>query len=342
MSEFQAVAPSNIALIKYWGRDNEDLKWPSNDSLSMTLSKAETTSRAVVTQNADHSLVLNGQEKDRQQDNKVFTFLDFLVKEVTGDPQSPKRLQIITRNSFPTGCGLASSASGFAALTLAVVAALLGEDKAQAMLDDAAGRLQLAQWARIGSGSATRSLHGGYVHWQRGETPNDQKVTPAFDAQHWQLHDTVVLFSDKEKAVSSSTAHKLAATSPLFKARLAGLHRRLELMMTALSNRDLKTLGPLIEEECLEMHSIMMSSTPPVFYFDHQVGDFLAWLRSYRLQSGLEAYFTMDAGPNVHILCEAEHLEHLHKALQERLPGVSLFVDKVGQGPRFEFGGQLA
>ena len=339
MSEITAFAPSNIALIKYWGRDDEELKWPSNDSLSMTLSKARTVSQARIVEEKDHLLLLNGERKDRFQDKKVFTFLDLLKTQLAPAMPSHQNFEIVTKNSFPTGCGLASSASGFAALTLAVVAAVMGEQRARQMFADEKGRARLAHLARLGSGSATRSLYGGFVEWQRGESPDAQVVVPLYEKAHWPLYDTVVLFSKTQKEVSSSKAHKLAPTSPLFAPRLGGLKERQQRMRQALAARDLDLLGREMEEECLEMHAVMMTSTPPVHYFGHEVASFLRWLRELRAQKGVRAYFTMDAGPNVHILSEACDLDRLHRALQVRLPDVSLFVDQVGSGPGYEVGG---
>ncbi len=331
MRSIRATAPSNIAVLKYWGKSDPAYQWPANDSISMTLSRAFTDCRAQPWDGPDHRIKLNGEVIERASDPKIFCHVDFMLREF----RSSVKLMIDSRNSFPTGCGMASSASGFAALTLAVAAASSSVGVVREMLDDENGWQSLARYARLGSGSATRSMAGGFVHWHRGDDPEAQKVKK-LGSQDWELHDLVAIFSDTPKKVGSTEAHRLAWTSPLFAPRLALLEDRAKSILAAIAERDLTALGPIIEQEALEMHAVIMSSTPPVFYFGKEVGEFLAWLRTTRKQLGLSVYFTMDAGPNVHMLGGPKDIEILRKILQDCWPTVSLFHDVMGSGPKVE------
>lgn len=323
-----ASAPSNIAFQKYWGKADVNTQWPANDSLSMTLSQARTESVAKVIDGPDHVVELNGQRIDREQDRKIFLTLDYLLQEwgETG------KIKLRTRNLFPSNCGLASSASGFAALTLASLAAF-DSQKAQTLLSSLSGRQALANWSRMGSGSSVRSFFGGYVLWDRGASPDQQSYQSLYEKDYWCLMDTVVLFSTAPKPVSSSKAHLYAQRSPLFKPRIAGLHERLLGLREALESRSIKTLGRLIEEEALEMHAVMMTASPAVQFIHDGVSRFLAWIREARQKMGLEVYFTMDAGPNVHLIYEPLHQDALAKAIADHFPGLELFHDRVGSGP---------
>lgn len=329
----QVKAPSNIALMKYWGKDNPVLQWPANDSLSMTLNHAHTICRVgPLDGGSDHAIKINDEVVTRASNERVFKHVDMIIKELGEEGY----LQVDSRNSFPTACGLASSASGFAALTVGVFGCLKGVTYTRDMLASYSGVQKLAALARLGSGSAFRSLQGGFVWWQRGASALEQKVRQVLEPEKWLIHDFVVLFSDKPKSVSSTDAHKLAWSSPLFKPRLAGHRVRLQQTLEALKERDFRRLGMLMETEALEMHAVAMSSRPPVFYFDQEVSEFLAWLREERQRRDLPVYFTMDAGPNVHVLCESKNVHHVEALLQERFPSKQIFHDAVGRGPVIE------
>jgi diphosphomevalonate decarboxylase len=228
---------------------------------------------------------------------------------------------VATRNSFPTGSGIASSASGFAALTLASTRALGLHLTVE----------ELSMLARMsGSGSAARSVMGGYVAWSaEGDAGHATSIAPA---SHWDLRDVVALVDRGVKAVSSLDGHRLATTSPHFEARQRLLPARLDAVRRAIANRDLAALGPVLEEEAIELHLIAMSSKPPIFYWRPGTLRVLEAVRAQRAD-GLAAWATMDAGANVHVICTPS-AERDVVALLETLPEIGgVLLDGVGDGP---------
>ena len=332
---YEATAPSNIAFVKYWGKKDEALQWPANSSLSMSLDNLHTKTAVMINETKDHAVLLNEKpvSRDMPEGKKIYAQLDYLSKAFN----FTKKLSITTQNSFPTGCGIASSASGIAALTLSCLAAWMDAETMEDLSAKGFSREKLADLSRMGSGSAGRSLWGGYVTWDHGKaSPDEQSIRQTFTTEHWQLCDSVVIFSAASKAVSSTKGHRLAWTSPLFEPRLALIQERIKAVTQAVERKDLDQLGPLLEAEALDMHAVMMSANEPVFYFDKQVGSFLAWLRHLRIESGIPAYFTMDAGPNVHIIHKPEHKEQLLHHIQTSFPDLRVLSDTVGKGPTLQ------
>ena len=331
---FSVRVPSNIALVKYWGKSDSAQQWPANDSISMTLANALTETAACVIDGSEHLVTLNGKKVGRSDHPKIFSHLDWLLAE-HGDGFPGQALEVVSSNSFPTGCGIASSASGFGALTLAAFGALVGEDLVMDMMHGDAGREQIAHWARQGSGSGGRSLFGGYVKWERGADPATQRIKQLHKQDHWDLVDLITVFSDQPKSIGSTLGHKSAWTSPLFEARLRGLPERIKAAEAAIAAKDLDTLGPIIEADALEMHSVMMSSEPALRYFGCEVGQFLALIRDIRQDRGLGCYFTIDAGPNVHVITTPSDAQQVSDIIKENYPGVVVLEDKTGGEPSF-------
>lgn len=334
-SHYTATVPSNIAFIKYWGKRPNAKQWPANDSLSMTLNQLATKTTARLSQADDHSLRLGDRVYTRQDKNlnKTFVHLDRLALRFGFAP----KLQITSVNSFPMGAGIASSASGLAALTLAALMAWTDSKNWDDLENKGFDRTLLADLARLGSGSACRSLFGGFVQWEAGADEDSQRYASLFSDEHWALRDTVVLFSSEQKSVGSTEAHELAWSSPLFIPRLSGLPERMELVKQALADRDMQGLGLWLEVEALEMHAVIMTASHPVHYLNQEALQFLADLRQARQQGEIHAYFTIDAGPNIHVIHEASEHERLKLWLQRRLAADRLLHDSVGGGPRLDF-----
>lgn len=338
---FEAKVPSNIAFLKYWGKRDAALQWPANDSLSMTLDGLATVTKVKVL--SDHNLKSKGEHKfffageekyrDDPEGAKVFKFLDGLAQRF----DFRGCLEIHTKNQFPTGCGIASSASGFGALTIAAIAAWTKSESLAELEQNGFSLSSLAQLARMGSGSACRSFWGGYVRWEAGENADLQRCQQALPSEHWALTDTVVLFSEAKKARSSSQAHLDAWSSPLFKVRLVELRSRLEAMHQALESRDMDRLGPLLETEALEMHAVMMSARPATYFFDHETADFLVWFREQRAKGLFKAYFTIDAGPNVHVIAEPGEQQAFLRCFSKDFSKYRYLSDCVGSGPQLGF-----
>ncbi|MGE0173644.1 MAG: diphosphomevalonate decarboxylase [Oligoflexales bacterium] len=326
-------APSNIALVKYWGKRDASTAWPTNSSLSMTLSTAFTETWAEPTKAREHeiSFVRTNHATTSQAPSRAIKHLDFLSRECGFST----KLKISTRNSFPMASGIASSASGLCALTLAALGAWTHSSNL-AELVKTFPIDKLARFTRMGSGSACRSLLGGLVQWHVGESSDDQRVEQITPAHHWDIFDQIMIFSNEHKTVSSSEGHLLAASSPMFAARVAGLKEKLALVTNAWRERNFSLLGPLIEQEALEMHAIMMTSTPPVNYIAPKAWEFLTWLREVRATHGIQAFFTLDAGTNVHVLGERKYLEVLTKLLRNDWEQNIFMLDEIGSGPTLD------
>ena len=329
---YKAVVPANIAFLKYWGKRDTQTQWPANNSLSMSLAQSVTTTYAkVLSDIREHQIYFSGQHLNRDSSfgQKAYAYLDFLSKHLSVNTC----LHIDTNNSFPTGCGIASSASGFGALTLAAVAAWLQADSLETLEKIGFTRDRLSALARLGSGSSCRSFWGGYVSWKAGNASDQQESVQLFPDTHWDLTDTIVIFSETEKKVSSSEAHRDAWSSPLFEPRLAGIGEKEELMIDAIKEKNIKTLGPLLEQEALEMHAVMMTANPSTCYLASQSTEFLTWLRDLRKRKGIAAYFTIDAGPNIHVISEQKNSSLLHAEIKKSFPNLKFLADHVGSGP---------
>jgi len=332
---FTAEVPSNIALVKYWGKLDKGLQWPANDSVSMTLKNAKTitSARTLPWQSAQ---VLDIITKDGQvlvrgtpSADKAYKHLEFLREQLS----FTAHLEVNTKNTFPSECGIASSASGLGALTLCAVAAWTNSSNLDELQLKGYTTSQLSALARIGSGSACRSFFGGFVEWKAGESALQQGVWQINSEKHWDLADLILIVSKDKKPVSSTVAHESAWSSPLFKPRLAGIKERLNAVKVAISERNLFKLGHAIETDALDMHAVMMTSTPPARYMTSDSESVLSWIRTERSTGSFDAWFTMDAGPNVHIICDKDNAELYIEKIKGRFPQFELLVDSTGSGP---------
>ena len=330
----KATAPSNIAFIKYWGKLDEKRQWPANSSLSMSLSKLASETYACPIDCETSTVELNGSKlgpEDSAQ-KKIVKHLEFLARQFP-DRSFPS-LHISSKNTFPTGCGIASSASGFAALTLAALGVYFEASSLEELCEKSNLSIEaIAHLARQGSGSAGRSLWGGFVSWDKADAADRQTLFQSFSSDHWSLCDSVVLFSSEQKKVGSTEAHRLAWSSPLFAPRLAIVEQRLGWLNEAIESRDIDALGRLIEEDCLEMHAVIMSATPPVHYFASETSEFLSWIRNLRKSEHIPVYFTIDAGANVHLIYEKKWQKTLLEHLDKKLGKDRILSDEVGRGP---------
>ena len=330
---FTARAAANIALIKYWGATDLANVIPCNASLSMTLNEcaSECFARPIPDASTDEILLYNGEAlfpAEGEFRRRIAEHLDRLRN--TFDCKTS--LYIATRNSFPAAAGLASSASGFCALTAAVSHAL-GNPAEGAELSDLA--------RRSGSGSASRSAFGGYVRWPArmadlAATRNAGAALPAepiAPLEHWPLADVIAIVDASEKKISSLDGHRRAGTSPHFKARLTEIPQRLLRIETALVERNLDLLGATLEEDAIELHLVAMSSKPPIYYWRPGTIAALECVRNLRAD-GISAWATMDAGPNVHVICRPENASTVAEALRALKLVDRVIEDKTGGAPR--------
>jgi diphosphomevalonate decarboxylase len=314
MGEATAIAHPNIAFIKYWGQADEGSNLPANASISMNLDALRTLTLVDFDPGLEDDIVsLSAGPVWDQSRDRVVAHLD-RVRALAGIAD---RAIVKSTNNFPAGTGLASSASGFAALTLAATKAA-GLD-----LDGAA----LSRLARLGSGSACRSVPGGFCLW-KGDTDQTSYARQVAPADHWNLHDVVAIVSREPKPVGSLEGHGLAPTSPLHRARLDAVPGLLSAVREGIEKRDLALMGPAIEADALTMHGVMMTSRPSLVYWLPATVAVIQAVRAWR-QEGLGAWFTMDAGPNVHVFCEAADAADVEASLRS-VPGVE---DVLASGP---------
>ncbi|MBK7824416.1 diphosphomevalonate decarboxylase [Nannocystis sp.] len=320
MRAARAVAHTNIALIKYWGKrpGDPDQNLPAVGSLSLTLERLR--SETTVRPGERDSFQLDG-HSDPAAAAKVARHLDRVWRSANPGPRPP--CAVDSTNHLPTAAGLASSASGFAALTLAAAAAF------ELDLDRGA----LSALARRGSGSAARSLWGGFVRLDRGERPDgaDCRARPLFPADHWDLRLLVVHTAKGPKPIGSTDGMQRSAdTSPYYPAWVATSEADLERGERALAARDLPALGAVMEHSCFKMHACMLATVPPLIYWN---GTTLAAIHEVwaARRAGLEAYVTSDAGPHVKVLCRPDQAAELAARLAA-VPGVHA-VDTLAPGP---------
>lgn len=314
-----AVANPNIALIKYWGKRDERLILPMTGSLSLTLDIAPTTTTVTLAPGAqDDAVSLGGTALEGTARDRVTRFVD-LVREMSGRTE---RVVVDSVNLIPTGAGLASSASGFAALATAAAAAFGLE------LDDRA----LSRLARRGSGSASRSIFDGLAMWHAGD--DEQSYAEALPSSELDLGMVLVVLVDKQKAVSSRDGmRRTVETSPFYPAWVEHTPRELDEMRAAIERVDYTAVGELAESNALRMHATMLGALPPLRYWTPATVELLDLVQRLR-RDGVECYATMDAGPNVKILCRAAEAEAVAAHVAREQPGVSLLVARSGRGAR--------
>jgi diphosphomevalonate decarboxylase len=328
-----AVAPANIAFVKYWGVRDAERLLPYNGSISMNLDACLTTTTVTFdTELAQDevTLTLFGQEARRAAGRpleRVVAHLDRL-RALAGVGW---RARVESSNNFPSDAGIASSAAAFAALTLASTAALdLGLEERQLSI----------LTRRSGSGSACRSIPTGYVEWYIPEGAYDPLIwdqesyaASLAPPEYWALADIVAVVDAGAKKIGSAENHRLAASSAYFPARLAELPARLEAVRAAITTRDLAALGEAVEADAVSMHAVCMTSRPPSFYWNAGTMTVIQAVRGWRAE-GLQSYFTIDAGPNVHVICDAVDRDEVERRLRE-LPGVLFTIGNgVGAGAR--------
>jgi diphosphomevalonate decarboxylase len=313
-----AIAHPNIALIKYWG--NLDDRWniPASGSISMTLGELAVRVHLISDENSERdTLIINGESASEAARERVSQFLDH-VRYL-----SRKKIfcRVESTTNFPRGSGLASSAAAFAALAVAA-AHVFG------LSSDATA---LSRLARLGSGSACRSIFGGFVEWVAGVDHLTSYAKPIAPAHYWQLVDCIAIVSSKHKAISSREGHRLASSSPLQPCRIRGATQRLEQCRQAILGRDFEQLAAVVELDSNLMHSVMMTSQPPLFYWRGETVEIMERVRQWRSQ-GLPVCYTVDAGPNVHVLTPADVATQVVEKLK-LLRGVKqVIAAPIGEG----------
>ena len=337
-----ASAPSNIALLKYWGKKKNLIQIPENSSLSFTLSGFRSETKVTVLgrffpKNEAHShpkipheFILKNEKGDiisQECSSKWNNFLNLILS-----PYAPEiGLRIESQNNFPTACGIASSASGYAAC-VGAIANLLQLDK---HFTEEELQSWISEWSRLGSGSATRSSllkkpleqSPAFVGWTfkemdfrlrgneefRGNenTSNQTKTEKINSHKKWEkLKHAVLVLDGSEKLISSSEGHHFAKTSPLFSIRVSGMELKYKQLKKAIENFNFDIVKNISEEDAFSMHAVMQTATPPACYLTLTTSQVISHFVTYRNSLNMNAFWTLDAGPNIHFIYmeEQEHL----------------------------------
>lgn len=303
-------ANTNIALIKYWGKKDDTLRIPHNSSLSLTLDNLYTETK--VTYNSklkEDEFYLDGKRIQGDASYRVKEFMDYVRKTYSIKDHAV----IESINHVPSAAGLASSASAFAALAKASTLHLNLDDE------------ELSRLARMGSGSASRSIHGGFVEWQMGEDHMTSKAVPLQDSEWPEIRMIVCFVNEEKKPFSSSAAMKeTAEKSVYFDAWVEQSHRDIETAKAHILNQDIGSLGKLIQANALRMHASLMAIDK--WYFEPDTIEIMNRVRD--LQKVIPVYFTMDAGPNVKLLTVEKYVDEV----LEHFKDYKTLVSQTGEG----------
>ena len=318
MTTATAQSHPNIAFIKYWGDQDTALRIPANGSISINLDGLFTRTRATFDPSLEGDVLsLNGRPAHESELARVSIFLDH-VRQLA---RLCHFARVESSNNFPMGAGIASSAAAFAALSLAACTAA-GLD-----LDERA----LSRLARHGSGSACRSVPGGFVEWQAGQDDESSYAFSIAPPGHWQLADCIAVVSQAHKPIGSTEGHTRAGSSPLQAARVADAPRRLDLCRRAILARDFQALAEVVELDSNLMHAVMITSSPALLYWQPATLELMQAVTEWR-RAGWPVCYTVDAGPNVHVICPAEEAPRLQTSLTA-FPGVERVLTARPGGP---------
>ena len=311
-----AIAQPNIALIKYWGKRDVERNLPAVGSISITLSELHTEVSVELSPNLQSDeLIVNGEESQ-----SMLPRISRCLDNVIGEQRSCAR--VTSNSNFPIAAGLASSASAFAATTVAAASAA----------NLSYGTEELARLAGRASGSAARSLYGGFAELKNsGDTIN---LTALREVDSWPLQVVVAITETGPKPTGSTAAMEISRkTSPFYASWIEQQERDLEVARAAIEQRDFAQLATVAEHNCLKMHSVMWASRPPMVYWTSATMRCMQTVR--RLQAeGCEVFFTIDAGPQVKAVCLPEDAETVSKALAETSGVQEIMMSGLGPAAR--------
>lgn len=314
-----ATAPSNIAFTKYWGKKNEDLKIPENGSISMNLNNLLTTTTVEFNPEYKKDSVVINNKNDLKESEKVIKQLDLIRKRT----KKFLKAKVVSINNFPIGTGLSSSASGFAALTLAATKAI-GLNLTEK---------ELSILTRQGSGSACRSIPDGFVEWIGGDSSETSYAKSLYPSKYWTIVDVVAIISKERKDIPSTDGQKLARTSPFFITRLNNINKKINQFKKSLETKNFTEFGQIIENEALELHAIMLTSTPSLIYWQPETVKLMKLVKKWRSED-LEVYFTINTGQDVHLIIEEKNTKELIQKLKGIKEVKNIIINQPSVGAR--------
>jgi len=309
-----ALAHPNIAFVKYWGKLNPELNLPLNNSISMNLDALYTKTTVEFSNFTDDYVEINKKISSGTERNRVIEHLNRFRKLAGIDLKA----KIVSENNFPSSAGIASSSSGFAALTLACSSAL------KLNLSER----MLSSISRRASGSSCRSIPEGFVEWFMGASDESSYAESIESPENFTVLDIIAIVSKNKKEISSTTGMKIF--NPYFYARLSEVHENLCFVRNAIKERNFTLLGKYAEKDCISMHTVMMNSE--LFYWEPETIRIMKQVRMLR-KEGVECYFTIDAGPNVHILTLPENEEKIYKKIQKENEKENIKIELITSKP---------
>lgn len=333
--------PSNIALVKYWGKKGNQL--PMNPSLSLTLSRSLT--ECVV--NYEYDIANTGSQVEYYFDSQTRPqFTDRIVKFLNEIENilpflRNTRMVINSRNTFPHSAGIASSASAFGALSLCLLS--IAENISGKVIAEKDFLKKASFIARLGSGSASRSVFGTAALWgytnlldfssDEYAVPVEEMIHPVFKT----MHDVILIIDDSSKKVSSSEGHKFMSGNPYVHSRIEQANQNIRILLSVLKEGDVKTFVNTVEQEALSLHAMMLTSDPGFFLVKESTIQAIQKIRQFRSDTRIPVSFTLDAGPNIHLLFPDDVaplvMDFIHTELIQYCGSRKYIIDKVGSGP---------
>ncbi|ANK62908.1 diphosphomevalonate decarboxylase [Loigolactobacillus backii] len=322
MTAVTARAHTNIALIKYWGKLDQKLIIPQNSSLSLTLDQFYTDTTVQFSPKLQQDQIqLDEQQLTGPAAERISHFLNLIRQQA----HCQQFAYVDSTNHVPTAAGLASSASGFAALAAAASRA------AGLRLE----RPALSRLARRGSGSATRSIYGGFVEWQQGHDDQTSLAIPFSEEVDFDIQMIAIVLNNQQKRVSSrSGMAEVVATSPYYPAWVKAANADLIGMKQAILKKDINLIGQIAESNAMKMHATTLSANPPFTYFEPKSLTAMQVIQNLR-QDGYSCYYTMDAGPNIKVICSAKETPAILERLGHFFDQQQLLVAKPGPGVQY-------
>ncbi|OGD88186.1 diphosphomevalonate decarboxylase [Candidatus Curtissbacteria bacterium RIFCSPHIGHO2_01_FULL_41_11] len=314
-----AIAPSNIAFIKFWGKTNDKLNLPQNSSISVNLSNLHSTTTVEFDPKFKKDVVIidgSMQQKETLRTTKHLNVIRKLANIKTF-------AKVVSKNNFPKGSGLASSASGFAALTLAAAKA------ANLKLSEK----ELTTIARLGSGSASRSIPDGFVKWEKGSNHQTSYAHSLHSANFWKINILAIIISTSHKKISSTEGHSAAKSSPFFKIRIAKIEDKIRNLETVIRYKDFKKFGQIIEKEALELHAIALTSNPPIIYLLPESIKIMLLCQKLR-ETDTDVYFTFDAGPQPVLFCLQKDSQKIERAIKNEVRKARIIKSTPADGAK--------
>ena len=313
MKKITVKSQANIAFIKYWGQTKHNLYIPRNNNISMTLSNCQT----ITTIQCDPKLkedIIELQKGDKYspllKDTHKGKNAYEQINRIRKFAKSKDKVHIRSKNTFPSDAGIASSASGFSALTGAL---LLAFDQRKKFED----KKEFSKEVRLcGSASAARSVYGGFVELKTGNSHDESFAVQIAAENSWDLVDIVAVVSSEKKKTSSSQGHATVDSSPYYSMRLTEMQSRIKFTRFAIREKNIQKLGVATEEDTISLHVVMMTSKPPAYYWEPGTIAVMRAVMNWREANKIQPYFSIDAGANVHVICEKKDAKKIEKRLK--------------------------